>query len=180
MTVRVDNPAPVTYDLGQLRTLAQTRFGAAFLDLNEVRSGDGSTLIAVYLPASPNAATATGWVNDLTAYTVSHPSAADLQANLATLQANAQTALTTNAAFLGTVAARRTAIASGKSTAQTGTTATVTSVAQAQTQIRSVWSTLVQIATALDDLNNDAESVTKQNNAVIRLLLNAVDTTTGT
>lgn len=180
MTVRVDNPAPPTYDIGQVRALAATRFGAALLDCNEVRAANGSTLIAVYLPASPTAATATAWTADLTAYTVTHPTVADLGANLITLQASAQTALTTNATFLGTVAARRTSIASGKATAQAGTTVTVGNVAAAQTQIRSIWSTLVQIATALDDLNNDAESVTKQNNAVIRLMLGQLDSTAGT
>lgn len=94
--------------------------------------------------------------------------------NAADLLAKARVALTTNATFLGTVAGRRTAIASGKTTATTGTTATVGSIAVAQTQIRSLWTVLVQVATALDDLNNDAESLTKQNDAVIRLLAGLV------
>lgn len=102
------------------------------------------------------------------------------QVNGDTLRTNAANALANNDTFLGTVAARRTNIATGKSTAQTGTSATVTTVAQAQTQIRSIWTTLVQVATALDDLNNQAEANTRQSNAVIRLLLNALDTTSDT
>lgn len=82
MTVRVDNPAPVTYDLGQIKALAAARFGAALMDCNT--SSDG-TLIFVYLPSTPTPAKATGWANDLSAYTVSHPTAADLAANEATV-----------------------------------------------------------------------------------------------
>ncbi len=103
------------------------------------------------------------------------------------LLAKARTALTTNGAFLGTVSARRTAIASDKSTATTMQTATVTTVAQAQTQIRSIGVLLTHVATALDDLNNQAEAVTKQNDALIKLLagqvmnqLDLLQDTTGT
>lgn len=96
MTVRVDNPAPATYDLTQLRNLARTRFGAAFMDCNT--SSDGA-LIFVYLPSAPNAATATAWASDLAGYAVTHPTDVDMATNLAALQAKAQTALTNNATF---------------------------------------------------------------------------------
>lgn len=106
--------------------------------------------------------------------------AADPQvATVADIVAKAQTALTNNAAFIGTVANRRTAIANGKSTAQTGTTATVTTTAQAQTQIRALWTSVVQSATALDDLNNQAEANARQSNQVIKLLLGLVVGTPG-
>jgi hypothetical protein len=92
VTVRLLNPAPAVYDLGQLRTLAQARFGSALLDLNEVR--DGTTQIAVYLPSTPNGAKATAWTNDLATYTLSHPSEADFMANQRTIQDALQTAVT--------------------------------------------------------------------------------------
>lgn len=100
MTVRVDNPAPATYDLGQIKALAAARFGSALMDCNEVKADNGSTLIAVYLPSTPNGAKATAWTNDLATYTPTSPTAADLAANLAALQAKAQAALGVNAAYL--------------------------------------------------------------------------------
>jgi hypothetical protein len=94
VTVPVDNPAPAVYDLGQIRALAQARFGAG-IDCNEVRPD----IIRVYLPSTPNPAAATAWTNDLATYTLTHPTAADVATNLAALQTKAQTALTNNATF---------------------------------------------------------------------------------
>lgn len=85
MTVRHDNPSPATYDLGQIRALARTRFGAAFEDCNTNVDG---TLIFVYLPAEPDATTATAWANDLASYTVTHPTADDMATNQATVDTN--------------------------------------------------------------------------------------------
>lgn len=96
-------------------------------------------------------------------------------ANATLLRQRAVAGLATNSTFLATVAARRTSIANGKSTAQTGTTATVGNIAAAQTQIRSIWTVLVQVATALDDLNNQAETTAKECSGVIRLLLSQLD-----
>lgn len=102
------------------------------------------------------------------------------QANAITLRTKAQAALTANDTFLATVATRRTNIATGKTTATSLSTATVTTVAQAQIAIRQIGTLLAQVATALDDLNNQAETVTKENSAVIRLILGQHDTTSGT
>lgn len=105
---------------------------------------------------------------------------ATADSNGSTLRTKAQAALTANDTFLATVATRRTNIATGKTTATSLSTATVTTVAQAQTAIRQIGSMLVQVATALDDLNNQSETVTKENNAVIRLLLGQLDSTANT
>ncbi len=117
--------------------------------------------------------------NVQTTFTRSDPTG---QANADTLRTKAQAALTANDTFLATVAGRRTNIATGKTTATSlsSWTARVTTVAQAQTAIRQIGSLLVQVATALDDLNNQAETVTKENNAVIRLVLGALDSTANT
>lgn len=98
MTVRILDTAPAAYDLGQLRALAQTRFGAAFLDINEVR--ESGTQIAVYLDSTPNGSKRTAWTNDLAAYVVSSPTAADLANNAAALRDKAVQALTANATYL--------------------------------------------------------------------------------
>lgn len=100
MTVRLLNPAPAVYDIGQVRALAQSRFGSALLDCNEVR--ESGTQIAVYLPSTPNGAKATAWTNDLATYTLAHPTATELAANQAGLRDKAAAALVANIAFLNT------------------------------------------------------------------------------
>lgn len=107
------------------------------------------------------------------------PTDAEL-ANQATLEQRALAALTNNAAFLGTVAGRRTAIANAKTQAQTGTTVTVGNIAAAQTQIRALYTLLVNVATVLDAYNDQLEATTKQDNALIRLAGQALDDITGT
>lgn len=92
----------------------------------------------------------------------------------ADLLAKARTALTNNATFVATVPTRRSAIAADKATATAGQSATVGNVAQAQTQIRSSWTVVTHAATALDDLNNQIEALTKQNTTLIKLLAGLV------
>lgn len=100
--------------------------------------------------------------------------------NADTLRARAAAALIANSDFRATVAARRTAIANGKATAQTGLGATVGSLANAQTQVRSLWTVLVQVATALNDLNDQAELLTKESNELIHMALGLLDDITDT
>lgn len=95
--------------------------------------------------------------------------------NMATLKQRAQAALAANQAFLDTVANRRQAIATGKATATAGKTATVSNVAQAQSQIRSIWGVLEQVATALSDSNDQMEMLTKESTTVIQLMLGLFD-----
>lgn len=115
-------------------------------------------------------------------------------ANAATIRAKAAAALTANSTFLGTIAGRRasiatakTTIATNKATATTGKTATVSTIAQAQTQVRSLWTVMESICTLLDgvatlaDVGNDRDEVTmKELNGLIRLALNALDSTADT
>lgn len=103
-----------------------------------------------------------------------------LTSNGATLRQRAQAALAANGTFRSTVAARATNIANGKTTAQTMSTASVTSISQAANWIHTAGTLLVQVATALDDLNTQADRLTAENSAVIRLLLGQLDTTAGT
>lgn len=138
-----------------------------------VTPGPGRT--SVEISDTDHAGLIGGWLkwNPATRTVIADP--AFVPSNLTTLQQRAQSALAANAAFLATVVARRTAIANGKTTAITGQTASVANVAQAQTQIRSIWTTLTQVATALSDLNDQAELLTKQNDGVIRMLLGLTD-----
>lgn len=92
------------------------------------------------------------------------------------LRAKAAAALASNATFLGTVGARRTAIGSARTTATTKSgSLTIANVAAAQAELRLVYGMLVQVGAALDALNDQAELVTKENNAVIRLALGLLD-----
>jgi hypothetical protein len=100
VTVTIYDPAPATYDLGQIKALAQARFGACALSEYRPDGIGGAVQIAVYLDGQPNGAKRTAWTSDLAAYTVSHPTAAEQAANQAALMDKAVQALAANATYL--------------------------------------------------------------------------------
>lgn len=96
-------------------------------------------------------------------------------ANRTTLEQRVDAALATNAAFLATVPGRRTAIAN----AITSATAKAGNATLTQADLRLAFTMLAQVGQVLTAMNDQTESVTKQNTAIIRLQRNALDSTNG-
>ena len=92
-------------------------------------------------------------------------------ANTESIIAKARLSLPVNQSFLNSAATRATSIASALATANSGKTATVTTIAQAQTQIRAIYTLLATVITGVQTLNTQMEALTRQNNGQTRVII---------
>ena len=98
-------------------------------------------------------------------------------ANTASIIDKARQSLPVNQSFLNSAATRATSIASALTTANSGKTATVTTIAQAQTQIRAIYTLLATVITGVQTLNTQMEALTRQNNGQTRVIISELNGT---
>lgn len=97
--------------------------------------------------------------------------------NTAAIIAKAMQSLPVNQSFLSSAATRASGIASALATANSGKTVAVTTIAQAQTQIRAVYTLLANVITGVQTMNTQMEALTRQNNGQTRVIVSELNGT---
>lgn len=160
-------------------TTIQTTYGVGGYDPDapndnvierQVDNGDGTVTVTTWTDGTPSETTRPRTEAEQLAAI-----SAAVEANRSTLSSRALDALDSLRTYVATVAARRTGIDNARTAAQARTTVTLGNLAGGQTEIRALWSMMVQIAGALEALNDQSEHNAKQIAALIRLQLAELD-----